>query len=437
MPQGLPNRIRDAFTLQAVVAGITLIVCVMTAALVGREVVARQWLRAEAEAYWLARGTDAAYPPPFGVNIQGYFVPANGAPYDSILSGDRAVANLIWFKGAPEGFSKRRDTEGVLLVDRRPEGTLYLAASMALFDRLLALAAGGLALLTVATIFVVSWLTYRTSKRMVLPIHQLAGDVGRWNPSGEEDDIPVPLEPLEGGGREAQALSSALHGLGERVAAFVRREREFTRDASHELRTPLTVIRVASDMIASDPSTPAHQQRPLLRIKRASQDMEAVIDALLVLARERGVMPQSEIFDVLEIVEEEIDKVRPLFEGKQLDLRIDIQARPRLEAPPRVLGVMLGHLLRNAWAFTERGGVEVVVDRDRIIVRDTGIGMSPEVLQRVYDPFFRADPFSQAGKGIGLSIVRRLGTRFGWPVALESTPGEGTTVTIVLAERLQ
>lgn len=435
MPQGLPNRIRDAFTLQAVVAGITLILCVMTAALVGREVVARQWLQAEAEAYWLARDTDAAYPPPFGVNIQGYFVPDDGRPFDSILSGDRAIANLIWFKGAPEGFSRRRDTEGVLLVDRRPGGTLYLAASMSLFDRLLALAAGGLSLLTVATIFTVSWLTYRTSKRIVLPVHHLADEVSRWHPSGDDEGLPIPLAPREGAGREVQALSSALHGLGERIAAFMRREREFTRDASHELRTPLTVIRVASDMISSDPSTPPHQQRSLLRIRRASQDMEAVIDALLVLARERGVMPQSEVFDVLEVIEEEVDKVRPLFEGKQLALQVHAHAHPRLEAPPRVLGVMLGHLLRNAWAFTEQGGVEVLVESDRIIVRDTGIGMSPEVLQRVYDPFFRADPFSQAGKGIGLSIVRRLGTRFGWPVGLESTPGEGTTVTIVLAER--
>ncbi len=436
MPQGLPNRIRDAFTLQAVVAGITLIICVMSAALVGREVVARMWLRAEAEAYWLARGTDAAYPPPFGVNMQGYFVPDDGGPFDSIVGGDRAVANLIWFKEAPEGFSRRRDTEGVLLVDRRAGGTLYLAASMSLFDRLLALAAGVLALLMMATVFLVTWLTYRTSKRIVLPVHNLADEVSRWHPSGDDEGLPVPLVPREGAGREVQALSAALHGLGDRIAAFVRREREFTRDASHELRTPLTVIRVASDMIASDPATPPHQQRSLLRIRRATQDMEAVIDALLVLARERGIMPQSEIFDVLDVVEEEVDKVRPLFEGKQLGLHVHAQARPRLEAPPRVLGVMLGHLLRNAWAFTERGEVGVVVESDRIIVRDTGIGMSQEVLQRVYDPFYRADPFGQAGKGIGLSIVRRLGTRFGWPVSLESTPGEGTTVTIVLAERL-
>jgi len=436
MPQGLPSRIRDAFTFQAVIAGMTLIVCVMTAAFVGREVVARQWLQAEADAWWQAKATDAAYPPPFGVNLQGYFMPADDGELQAIIGGDRAVANLLWFKGAPEGFSSRRDTEGVLLVDRREAGTLYLAASLSLFDRILALAAGGLALLMMATMFVVSWMTYRTSKRMVLPIHRLADEVGRWNPSDDGDGVPAALTTRDDAGREAQALTSALHGLGDRIGAFMRREREFTRDASHELRTPLTVIRVASDMIAADPATPPHQQRPLLRIRRATQDMEAVIDALLVLARERGVMPQSEVFGVVDVVEEEVDKVRPLFEGKQLMLTVDIQGRPRLDAPPRVLGVMLGHLLRNAWAFTETGGVEVVVECDRIVVRDTGIGMTPDVLKRVYDPFYRADPFSQSGKGIGLSIVRRLGTRFGWPVALDSAPGEGTTVTIVLGDRL-
>ncbi|MCD9028894.1 HAMP domain-containing histidine kinase [Luteimonas sp. BDR2-5] len=435
MPQGLPNRIRDAFTFQAVIAGIILIVCVMASALLGREVLTRQWLQAEADAYWLARGTDVAYPPPFSVNMQGYFVSDTDAALDAVVGGDRAIASLVWFKDAPPGFSSRRDTEGMLLVDRRPGGTLYLAASLSAFDRMLALIAGVLALMSLATIFAVSWMTYRTSKRMVLPIHRLADQVGRWDPAGDEEGLPEPIETRADSGREAYALSSALHGLGERIAAFVRREREFTRDASHELRTPLTVIRVASDMIAADPSTPPHQQRPLQRIRRATQDMESIIDALLVLARERGVVPQSEVFEVVDVVEEEVDKVRALFEAKQVALQVEIRARPRLDAPPRVLGVMLGHLLRNAWAFTEKGQVDVVVDSDRIIVRDTGIGMSDEVLRRVYDPFFRADPFGQPGKGIGLSIVRRLGTRFGWPVALESTPGEGTTVTLALQPR--
>ena len=70
--------------------------------------------------------------------------------------------------------------------------------------------------------------------------------------------------------------------------AFVARERNFTRDASHELRTPLTVIRVASDLMQSDPDLPERAHRSLARIQRAGRDMEAVIDAFLLLD---GIVP--------------------------------------------------------------------------------------------------------------------------------------------------
>jgi signal transduction histidine kinase len=95
-----------------------------------------------------------------------------------------------------------------------------------------------------------------------------------------------------------------------------------------------------------------------------------------------------------------------------------------------VLGVMIGNLLANACTFTEQGRIDVRIEPDRVVVHDSGIGMSPDTLQRVYEPFYRADPANPATKGMGLSIVRRLGERFGWPVSLESAPGIGTTATI-------
>jgi signal transduction histidine kinase len=73
------------------------------------------------------------------------------------------------------------------------------------------------------------------------------------------------------------------------------------------------------------------------------------------------------------------------------------------------------------------------VGSDRIVIRDTGIGMSPETLQRAFDPFFRGNLANPAGRGMGLSIVRQLGERFHWPVNLESAPGQGTTATIRFA----
>src|SRR3546814_4451266 len=81
---------------------------------------------------------------------------------------------------------------------------------------------------------------------------------------------------------------------------------------------------------------------------------------------------------------------------------------------------MLGQVMDNACVFTEHGRIEVRLEAGRVVVTDTGIGMAPEVLRKVWAPFYRADRVSPSGKGMGLSIVRRLGERCRWPVKLDS-----------------
>jgi signal transduction histidine kinase len=124
-----------------------------------------------------------------------------------------------------------------------------------------------------------------------------------------------------------------------------------------------------------------------------------------------------------------------LLAGKPVQLDVVAHAAPHLHASPRVLAVMLGNLLRNACAFTEQGRIAVTLDEDRIAVSDSGIGMSAETLERAFEPFYRANPDLPEAKGMGLSIVRRLGERFGWPVTLESAPGRGTTAVIHFVAR--
>ena len=211
---------------------------------------------------------------------------------------------------------------------------------------------------------------------------------------------------------------------------FLDRERFFTGDVSHELRTPLTVIRVATDLMLADPDTPLRAQRSLLRVQRAGRDMEAVIDAFLILARESDVEPQSEEFAVRDIVDNEMERILPLLNGKPVELHLYDEGGPRLTAPPHALGVMIGNLLSNAVRFTDAGRIDVYLSRDCIEIRDTGIGMSVETLTKAFTPFYRADFSASDGKGMGLSIVRRLGERFGWPVTLTSAPDEGTTAVI-------
>ncbi|MCW5581293.1 MAG: HAMP domain-containing histidine kinase [Luteimonas sp.] len=422
MPHGLPRRIRYAFVTQGLLSVLAVVLGVSLVTLVTRNALVTQRLGIEATAFW-EHGSHA-YPEgrlPSTASLQGYYGRA-GADGQGIPA---------YVQSLPQGISFLYGAQRAVLVERREDGTLYLVLRTGNLDRLMGRSAAALILIGLLAVLAITWLTYRKSRAIVLPINRLAEDVARWDPSQAEAPAPPVISDLAAdASHEVRALSSALRGLAGRVSDFMQRERDFTRDASHELRTPLTVIRVASDIMLADPSMPLHSQRSLLRIQRAGRDMEAVIDAFLILAREGGVAPQSEEFDVREMVLEEVEKVRPMLQSKPVELRVPDGAAPRAFAPPRVMSVIIGHLLHNACTFTEAGSVEVTIEPDAVVVRDTGIGMSSETLQRAHDPFYRADAFSPVGKGFGLSIAYRLGRRFGWPLTLESAPGQGTTATL-------
>jgi signal transduction histidine kinase len=421
VPQGLPRKLRTVFTLQAVMASFAVVIGFYFAGVVVKETQETQRLRDEAASYWSGRANDPAYPLPRTSTLRAYFVPAN-------TSTDIATVPEA-FRDLPTGIHSLSlpDRSSRVLIDARPEGRLYIHASFRLLEQVVLWTGLSSLALALLAIYAVSWFSYRSAHRLVIPINRLAKDVAEWDPL--HPAAHAIGEDHGAASTEMQQLSSALRDLAVRTQAFVRRERDFTRDASHELRTPLTVVRVATDLMHADPELPAHLRRSLQRIQRAGQDMEAVIDAFLILARENAVAPQVEDFEVRDVVHESVARAREKLRGSAVAVEVVENAAPKLHSAPRVLKVMLDNLLSNACTFTETGRIEVRVESGRLIVSDTGIGMTPETLQRVYDPFYRADQFG-VGKGMGLSIVRRLGERFGWPVTLESTPGVGTTATI-------
>ncbi len=420
MPQGLPRKIRYAFVTQGLLLALAVVFGVSMLTLLTRDALVRQRLTVEADAFWArqASSPQGTHLPSTGT-LQGYF---RTAPEDEAIPP--------YVESLPEGVNFVYRSHKAVLVQRRPEGVLYLVLRTHAVDRLMWTSAAVMIVLGLLAALAITALTYRKSRGMVLPVNRLAEEVARWDPG--DGDLGMPAIPgfVEEPSREVQALSQALHGLAARVAEFVQRERDFTRDASHELRTPLTVIRVASDMMLADPALPPHSLRPLERIQRAARDMEAVIDAFLVLARESGVAPVSEELDVCEVVLEEVEKARPSLIGKPVELHLSADARPRLFAPPGVLAMVVRNLIQNACNFTEQGSVEVRIEADAVVVRDSGIGMSAETLQHVYDPFFRADAFSPLGKGFGLTIAYRLVRRFGWQLRLDSVEHQGTVATL-------
>ena len=421
MPQGLPRKIRYAFVTQGLLLALAVVFGVSLVTLFTRDALVRQRLTVEAEGFWERQAKPGGVRVlPSNRTIQGFFRPAQG--------GAPVPADL---EGLPEGISYLYASHQAVLVQGGPGGVLYLVLRTQTVDRLMGTSALAMILLGLLVAVAITSLTYRTSRRIVLPVNRLADEVSRWDPTHGDLTPPLASTSLSGEqSREVRALSQALNGLAARVAEFVQRERDFTRDASHELRTPLTVIRVASDMVLADPTLPPQSRRPLERIQRAARDMEAVVDAFLVLARESGTAPVSQELDVVAIVSEEVEKARPLLAGKPVEMTLSVEASPHLFAPPSVLAMVVRNLVQNACNFTEKGSILVQVEADGVVVRDTGIGMSAETLQHVYDPFFRADAFSPLGKGFGLTIASRLARRFRWQLRLDSIERHGTVATL-------
>jgi signal transduction histidine kinase len=404
--------------MQVMMASLVIVAGTYAAIQVTQQQIAKNLLREEAAYFWQQRAAEPTRTAPDGAVLHGYAVPI-GASAAALPEALRSLA---------PGLHSLPDA--LVLVERHEDVQLYLTYPQSHIDRIAFQLVLGPVLLALLAVALSSWLTYRIARRMTTPLQWLAQEVRRWDPRDPDTSALAPDKLPVDSGIETRQLAGALQRMGERMRLFVHRERDFTRDASHELRTPLTVIRVATDLMQSDPDLPERTQRSLARMQRAVRDMEAVVDAFLLLAREGEIEPQREDFRVADVVEEEVDKARPLLAGKPVELIVDARASPRLHASPRVLGVMLGNLLANACVFTARGSIEINIASDRVVVRDTGIGMSPETLQRAFDPFFRGDQANPAGRGMGLSIVRQLGDRFHWPVNLESVAGVGTTATI-------
>lgn len=421
--KGLRRKIWTAFILQAAAISFAAVLGVYGASAVLKHVLIQQALQEEAAHYWQRLQANPGAEVPDTYNMTGYLLPV-GADGGRVPDTIRDLA---------PGFHALPRAQGgsLVLVDQDRNGhRLYLLFKQEQVDSLAFWFGMAPLAIVLVVIYVIAWTTYRASKRAVSPVIWLATQVQRWDPKQPEPSLLSPENlPTDVEG-ETLVLAQSLHEFASRIEHFVHRERDFTRDASHELRTPLTVIRVAGDMMAGDDSLSPMARKALGRIQGAGRDMEALIEAFLILAREGDTGLPDVDFDVVEVVRDEVEKARLLVAGKPVEVSCRIEQGFRLHAPARVLSVMLSNLLRNACNYTDAGSVTVTVRHGEIAVADTGVGMDDAVLARVFEPFYRADNPGKEGQGIGLSIVQRLSHRYGWPVRLESRPGQGTVATL-------
>jgi two-component system, OmpR family, phosphate regulon sensor histidine kinase PhoR len=255
--------------------------------------------------------------------------------------------------------------------------------------------------------------------------------------------------------RRTLLLASAALSGGERGAVVVARDtteltrvadmrRDFVANVSHELKTPLAAIRgyaetLRDGALQEEETARRFTERLLWQCRR----LQALLDDLLTLSRLEGAgqaVAEREPVDLSALAQRAVETLAAAAREKRVRLAIDEQPLPRIPGDADGLERLLVNLLDNAIKYNRPGG-EVLLrlapagGEVVIAVSDTGIGIPPEALGRIFERFYRVDKGrarEEGGTGLGLAIVKHLAQSHGGHVEVESRMGRGTTFRVFL-----
>jgi PAS domain S-box-containing protein len=242
---------------------------------------------------------------------------------------------------------------------------------------------------------------------------------------------------------QSLGVVTALRDITREVEAD-RAKTEFVSTVSHELRTPLTSIKGYTDLLHAGAVGPINdaQERFLGIIKTNADRLTALINDLLDISRiETGrIQLNMETVDMVGVIHEVLDLLQGEIEGKGLELRLDLP-----EQAPTVLGdrarlvQIVTNIVSNSQKYTDEGWIHITLasleGALRLDVVDSGIGISPEDMAKIFERFYRADTpvvEGRGGTGLGLSITRDLTELHGGRIWVQSELGVGSTFTVLL-----
>jgi signal transduction histidine kinase len=405
-----------AFVVQAVLISVAAVIGVFLASAVLEGVLIRAALQDEMEHFWQQRDSQPGFQLPNTRNLRGHFDSSAPAALRQLANGyhDWESGGQVYVV-----YISERDGERLFLVFDRSN-----VARLAAYYGLAPLAG------VLLVLYLSSWLGFQGLRRAVSPVITLARQVRALEAGTSHAEDMRALSLPDDADAEVRELADALLRYSQRLAGFLDREREFTRDASHELRSPLTVIRMAVGLLLDDAKLSESSRRTAVRIQRAALDMEELTASLLLLARESETGLPVEAVCLNDLLGEELERARGLSGDKPVVARLEATHRVFVDAPEKVVSVMMGNLLRNAFLYTDAGEVVVEIGAGTVTIRDTGCGIPAEKIDEMFRPFVRGDGERRNGHGVGLTLVRRISDRFGWPVLFDSEVSVGTWVHV-------
>lgn len=246
---------------------------------------------------------------------------------------------------------------------------------------------------------------------------------------------------------EVGALAKAFDEMAARLERLVAGEKELRANVSHELRTPLARMRVALEIAEEGAQDPNTLQKHLRGIRGDIEELEELVDQVLITARldlgndEELALRQKEL-DLGAVAEASAKRFRETHRGHELTLACGDDAV--LVGDPKLIKRVIDNLLENSakYASPSDGPITIEVRMSRtdaaVTVNDRGVGVAPDDVERLFEPFFRADSIRSTnakGVGLGLSFCKRVVEAHGGHIRAEPRPEGGLSVSFTLPRR--
>ena len=293
---------------------------------------------------------------------------------------------------------------------------------------------------------------YLLTRRSLSPVIAMTEHASRMGTSTLHERLPVPNARDEYG-----QLATVINGLLSRIENAFEHQRRFMADASHELRTPISIVRGEADIALAMADRPSEEYREALSVVRAeSRRLSRIVHDLFLLARaDTGQQPlQIHSFYLDEVIADCVRTARSLASRRGMTVTSNASYEAGMRGDEDLIRRLILNLLDNALKYGVEGGVvEIALCKargyHRVIVRDSGPGISPDVAAHIFDRFYRGDSSRErdigspprilddshgAGAGLGLAIARWVAEAHGGTLVLAHSSADGSEFVFALPD---
>ncbi len=248
--------------------------------------------------------------------------------------------------------------------------------------------------------------------------------------------IPLPVNK-----DELYILSQNINNLLDRIENAIQREKQFTSDASHELRTPLAVIKGTLEVLIRKPRTTDEYNEKINYCIKEVDRINNLVDQLLLLARfenqNQNIKSEEVFLDALLL--DTVSRFSNQLKEKNISIKTSLEQDCVIMSDSYLISIVFNNLISNAIKYSKNDGkIDLILKSETnqfsFLVKDNGVGISKEDLNKIFDSFYRSNPSSHPeikGTGIGLSIVKRLCDLLRIDISIQSDLEIGTAVNLI------